>query len=398
MKKLGLLVLMFFAIMSASAQLKVNNNGHVSIGTTTSDFKPKLFVGESGSFGTDTNFGLAAQMVSQAGKKNIAIKGSPVTDQSLTTDDNYGVFGSTFLNHNHGRNYGVSGMINFDYNYTYQGGAGIYGTNYGYLYNYPDNLQGYYAGYFHGNTNLAGRTTAQEIYTPADARLSENVEFIGENNRDGSQMLDNLLKMNVLEFNMKNSLTMKAPDNQEEMAEEVRQAYEYMKKDEEELFSRRHFGLSAQELQEIYPNLVLKGQDGYLYINYQEMVPVLIRSIQELKQELDDMKGENRDVMMSRGAIPTTVSAIQASGNVLYQNSPNPFKEQTTIRFQLADDAQNAAICIFDMTGKMLKKLPVSLGDTSVKINGWELGEGMFLYTLIVNGREIDTKRMIITR
>ena len=110
------------------------------------------------------------------------------------------------------------------------------------------------------------------------------------------------------------------------------------------------------------------------------------------------MKGENRDVMMSRGAIPTTVSAIQASGNVLYQNSPNPFKEQTVIRFSLADNAQNTAICIFDMTGKMLKKLPVSLGDTSVSINGWELGEGMFLYTLIVNGREIDTKRMIITK
>ncbi len=46
----------------------------------------------------------------------------------------------------------------------------------------------------------------------------------------------------------------------------------------------------------------------------------------------------------------------------------------------------------------MLKKLPVSSGMTSVSINGWELGEGMFLYTLIVNGREIDTKRMIMTK
>ena len=86
------------------------------------------------------------------------------------------------------------------------------------------------------------------------------------------------------------------------------------------------------------------------------------------------------------------------SQNVLYQNSPNPFKEQTTIRFSLANDAQNASICIFDMTGKMLKNLPVSSGDTSVSLNGWEIGEGMFLYTLIVNGKEIDTKRMIITK
>ena len=399
MKKLALLVLMFFAVMTASAQLKVNNNGHVSIGSTTSDFKPKLFVGESGTFGNEANIGLAAQTVSQEGKKNFAIKGSPVTDQSLTSDDNYGVFGSTFLNHNHGRNYGVSGMINFDYNNNYpnQGGAGIYGTNYGYMYTFPDNIQGYYAGYFHGYTYLGGRTTAQEIYTPADVRLSENVDFIGGSNRDGCLVLDNLLKMNVLEFNMKSSLSVKAPESLEEMAEDVRQAYEYMKKDEEEIFSRRHFGLSAQELQEIYPNLVLKGQDGYLYINYQELVPVLIRSIQELKQELDNVKGSNEDVKMSRG-IGTTVVSAKAAGNVLYQNTTNPFKEQTTIRFSLADDAQNAAICIFDMTGKMLKKLPISSGETSVSINGWELGEGMFLYTLIVNGREIDTKRMIITK
>jgi hypothetical protein len=39
---------------------------------------------------------------------------------------------------------------------------------------------------------------------------------------------------------------------------------------------------------------------------------------------------------------------------MLYQNTPNPFKEQTVIRFSLADDAQDAAICIFDMTGKIL--------------------------------------------
>jgi hypothetical protein len=64
----------------------------------------------------------------------------------------------------------------------------------------------------------------------------------------------------------------------------------------------------------------------------------------------------------------------------------------------LADDARDAAICIFDMTGKMLKKLPILSGETSVSVNGWELGEGMFLYTLMVNGREIDTKRMIITK
>ena len=51
-----------------------------------------------------------------------------------------------------------------------------------------------------------------------------------------------------------------------------------------------HYGLSAQELQEIYPDLVYEGQDGYLGVNYVELVPILIRSIQELKQELEEVK------------------------------------------------------------------------------------------------------------
>ena len=79
------------------------------------------------------------------------------------------------------------------------------------------------------------------------------------------------------------------------------------------------------------------------------------------------------------------------------QNTPNPFREKTVIRFKLSDDAKDASICIFDMSGKLLKKLPVSKGMESVSVNGYELGEGMFLYSLVVNGREIDTKRMILS-
>ena len=50
------------------------------------------------------------------------------------------------------------------------------------------------------------------------------------------------------------------------------------------------------------------------------------------------------------------------------------------------------------MQGKLLKKYPVSSDSDSLTINGYELGEGMFLYTLMVNGQEIDTKRMILTK
>ena len=54
--------------------------------------------------------------------------------------------------------------------------------------------------------------------------------------------------------------------------------------------SRRHFGVDARELQKVYPDLVLEAPDGYLSVNYLEMVPLVIRSIQELKEEIDELK------------------------------------------------------------------------------------------------------------
>jgi hypothetical protein len=35
---------------------------------------------------------------------------------------------------------------------------------------------------------------------------------------------------------------------------------------------------------------------------------------------------------------------------------------------------------------------------TSIKINGNELNSGMYIYTLVINNQEIDTKRMILSK
>lgn len=389
-KTIIMCALMALVAINANAQLKISSGGKVTIGTESSGTSPILQVGHN-SGTTQACQGIRSVIKGLEYNHNVAIAGSVKLNSSNTGDRNFGVIGTVDANPLHGCNYGVCGSVSGNNNG--YGGTGVLALDSPYYLSVPPYIQGFYAAYFIGATNLVGQTMAQEIYTPADNNLSENVASVAT--RSGEGMLDNLLKMNVREFNMKSSLPVNAPENLDDMTEEKRQSYEYLKKDQEKMYSRRHFGLSAQELKEIYPDLVLEAQDGYLYVNYTELVPVLIRAIQELKTELDDVKGANGARIASS---TTVVNSAAADGNVLYQNTPNPFKEQTTIRFSLADDTQSASICIFDMTGKMLKNLPVSTGDSSVSLNGWELGEGMFLYTLIVNGKEIDTKRMIITK
>ena len=394
MKKTLFLILFVVVSLAASAQLKVTSDGKVIIASNATTTNSSLQVGGTSGIGS-YNIGISGSTTAMSSNNNIGVLGSISANSGFSTDKNYGVLGVVSpINSTHGRNFGLCGMIGFTGNH--YGGAGVYGTNYTYCLSVPDNIQGDYAGYFHGPVKVTGGITTSNMYIPSDSRLSENVTSLNERG-SATSTLDNLLGMNVIQYNMKSRVPDEIPADMEDSTENVRKAYEYLKKDEMKMSARRHFGIDAEELQKIYPDLVLEGQDGYLAVNYMEMVPLLIRSIQELKQELDAVKGDSKAMTRSFNNESADFNA-PATGNVLYQNTPNPFKEQTTIRFSLVSDVQDASICIFDMTGKMLNTLPISSGDSSVSINGWELGEGMFLYSLIVNGQIIDTKKMLITK
>lgn len=372
MKKLFISLLLLAATTATFAQLKVKGDGTIRAASATSNLvQCMMHVGDSAIFDYLTKYGLVSSVVDKIAFRGVGIKGS-VSSANTYPYSRIGVWGEAGSGNS--SCYGVVGQLTGT-----SDGAGVYGMVGNSL--VSPYLYGQYAGLFNGETKVIGDLTATNVYTTSDIRLKDNISEISEG--ESNNILDKLMNVNVIKYNLKEEAF---GSDGSEKSEKLDNATSLL-----------HFGVSAQELQEIYPNLVKEGQDGYLAVNYTELVPVLIRSIQELKQELDAVKGSGESRMTRAAAFADTEMQLSAK-NVLYQNTPNPFKEQTVIRFSLADDAQDAAICIFDLTGKKLKKLPISSGTTSVSVNGWELGEGMFLYTLTVNGREVDTKRMIITK
>jgi hypothetical protein len=49
------------------------------------------------------------------------------------------------------------------------------------------------------------------------------------------------------------------------------------------------FGFIAQELQEIFPDMVAKQENGVLGIRYTELIPVLVQAIKEQQEEIDTL-------------------------------------------------------------------------------------------------------------
>ena len=49
-------------------------------------------------------------------------------------------------------------------------------------------------------------------------------------------------------------------------------------------------GVVAQEIEKIHPEIVEERKNGYLGVDYKRLVPLLIQSVKELKQEVEELK------------------------------------------------------------------------------------------------------------
>ncbi len=52
------------------------------------------------------------------------------------------------------------------------------------------------------------------------------------------------------------------------------------------------YGLIAQEVEKIFPELVITESNGYKSVNYLGLIPVLIEAVKELQQRVADKEGE----------------------------------------------------------------------------------------------------------
>lgn len=109
--------------------------------------------------------------------------------------------------------------------------------------------------------NGAGTATAANWSSTSDARIKENVVTLQSG-------LDKLTQLRPVEFSYKRD-KLSAPD---------------------------HYGLIAQELAEVLPNIVDDSSlnDGDVQniksVSYTELIPILIKAVQELKAEVDALK------------------------------------------------------------------------------------------------------------
>ena len=114
-----------------------------------------------------------------------------------------------------------------------------------------------------------------------------------------------------------------------------------------------------------------------------------------LQNQINELKAM---IVSNQSAVNSQQSTVLSSLS-LQQNIPNPFTHSTTIGYTLPQKFISAQIIITDKKGNTLKAKNISgNGKGSLDVQASTLASGAYQYSLIVDGRLIDTKQMILIK
>ena len=181
------------------------------------------------------------------------------------------------------------------------------------------------------------------------------------------------------------------------------------------------YGLLAQELEEVYPHAVRYTHEGYRVVNYSSLSALFVEALKAQQVELEAADARTEELTAQLAAQQEVIAQMQArlaaleAGDSpqpesrtseepakeegaarLYHAEPNPFSQQTRIRYQLPREASAAQLQIYDVEGRLMLSRELEAGGRgAVVIEAGELRPGSYVCSLVVDGRPVDRMKLM---
>ena len=391
--------------LKVTSVIATSTNAAAISGTSTTNYGVYGSSGYLGVYGTGTHYGTYGFSQDSIG----------AVGASLGTGENsYGVYGynpNKVGVYGQGGMFGVSGSGSFagvsgsgDFGNGVEGysstGIGAYGSSLQYYGVFGICTGGSYAGFFDGDVYTSGS------YQGSDRTLKQNI-------RDFTSAMNIINKLHPTQYKFRQDGN-----------------YKLM-----HLPAGNHYGLIAQDVEKVLPNLIKETKFdpalatphnitkdsaksdviNFKALNYTELIPIMIKGMQELSQQNDSLKNKIVAQQQINYDLETRLAKLEAMMNVssvsinnqqstvissssLQQNIPNPFTHTTNIGYSLPQKFTSAQIVITDKSGRIIKAINILSNKGNVIIDASTLASGAYQYSLIVDGRLIDTKQMVLAK
>ncbi|MCB0737051.1 MAG: T9SS type A sorting domain-containing protein [Bacteroidetes bacterium] len=78
--------------------------------------------------------------------------------------------------------------------------------------------------------------------------------------------------------------------------------------------------------------------------------------------------------------------------------SPNPFQHKTQISYSLSSRQKQLELAIYDVNGKMVKRMDLQETKGSITIDLSQFSAGIYQAKLLVDGVEMSSKKMALSK
>jgi Chaperone of endosialidase/Secretion system C-terminal sorting domain len=250
------------------------------------------------------------------------------------------------------------------------------------IYAAVDNPQAFdYAGIFKGDVSINGTLIVNGVTIASDKRLKKDI-------KEEDNAIAKIMQLKPVSYLYDKSVS-----------KHLNLEYE-----------KTSHGFLADDILNVFPEMVKEFEEPamgntketasvYKSVNYIQLISVLTKGIQEQQVQINELKTQlnttNTLVINDKLNLPADIENKAFS---LSQNTPNPFSERTTISYSIPTTVQKATLAVFDLTGKMLLQYNLTQGKNQLTINGSTLPAGMYLYSLLADGQEVLSKKMILTK
>ena len=165
------------------------------------------------------------------------------------------------------------------------------------------------------------------------------------------------------------------------------------------------YGFIAQDVEKVMPEIASENSDGYYAVNYTMLIPVLTeamkqqdKTITEQATTITELRTEIAELRSAFNDFKAGQAANGVEGYRLEQNAPNPFSQNTVIGYAVPAGTTGARVNVYDLAGRLVKSFNISDQSGQININAGDMSNGLYIYDLQVNGRQILERKMTVVK
>jgi hypothetical protein len=143
------------------------------------------------------------------------------------------------------------------------------------------NVGGMYAGYFRGNVRIENDLWVDGVFHNSDINMKKDVRDL----ESGS--LSKIMKLKAIKYKLKTPLELNLFDKNVTDTATVLMSENELN---DPLYTKDHIGISAQDIQKDFPEIVKVDNHGFLGVDYTSLIPILLEAIKEQDAKITELE------------------------------------------------------------------------------------------------------------